>query len=248
MDPEYEQIYHEIEAAHWWFRARRELVASQVKSLALPSEELRILDVGCSGGVLMEMLGNSGYTGVCGIDLSAAAVRQARRRGLDRAAVMDAASLAFDDQSFDLLVASDVLEHIEDEGGALREWRRVLAPGGWLLVYVPAFRSLWSPHDEVNRHFRRYRAGELRARLNEAGFDVARTGYWNALLFAPVWVARRLRSRGSSTPAGGDLTPSPAPVNLALLSLLRFENAAIRTGLRWPVGISVYAIAQRGSD
>jgi SAM-dependent methyltransferase len=162
---------------------------------------------------------------------------------------MDAQRLEFADQTFDVLVASDVLEHLADERVALEEWRRVLAPGGSLLVFVPAFSFLWSEHDVANRHYRRYRLEQLSEVIKDVGFRLERKSYWNALLFPAVALVRgmkrltagrRLSIRNS--PAG-DLFIPPEFANRMLLAFLRLENILLLSKVRWPVGVSAMAIA-----
>ncbi|MEJ7662138.1 MAG: methyltransferase domain-containing protein [Hymenobacter sp.] len=133
----------------------------------------------------MQRLRAQGYADVTGIDVSAPAIELAQARGVPHVAVMDGANLEFADARFDLVIASDVLEHIEEEGRALREWTRVLRPGGQLLVFVPAHAYLWSEHDVVNHHFRRYSRAGLLAAMRGAGLRPQRSSFWNTALFFP---------------------------------------------------------------
>jgi SAM-dependent methyltransferase len=156
----------------------------------------------------MLALREAGYVNVRGIDISEPAVALARCRGVERVEAgverveaMDGAALTFADESFDVVLASDVLEHIEDEGEALQSWRRVLKPWGRLIVFVPAFNPLRSEHDIPNEHFRRYTAQRLVAALWQQGFMTERAAYWNIALLAPVAVARLLRAGAPSTNA-----------------------------------------------
>jgi SAM-dependent methyltransferase len=160
---------------------------------------------------------------------------------------MDATNPQYADQSFDLLIASDVLEHIGDEGPALRNWLRILKSGGHLIVCVPAFTFLWSHHDTVNHHQRRYTRKTLRCALDRAGFAVRRTGYWNFSLFFPVAAVRIVqRALGpSDNPTAGQLHASSPPVNSVLYALLRTENRFLLNFCSFPFGISVFAITSR---
>ncbi|GAA3935255.1 class I SAM-dependent methyltransferase [Hymenobacter algoricola] len=247
MDLAYETKYHELEEQHWWFQSRRDVVFSLIQDLHL-SKEAAILEVGCSGGPLQQRLRNEGYSNLTGIDLSESAIALAQQRQIPNVQLMDGARLDFTDASFDVVVASDVLEHIEDEQQALREWLRVLRPGGQLLVFVPAFNLLWSEHDVVNHHFRRYSGEELRTALTRAGLKVKRLSYWNSTLFLPA-AAVRLLQRFRATPKNlpsGDLQTLPGSMNGALLALLRFENRLLRH-VNLPVGISTFALAQKSA-
>ena len=244
MKPAYEERYLAIEETQWWCKARREMVLQLIRQ-STPSVESRVLEIGCSGGVLLQQLAGSGYANVYGIDISEAAVNAAHARGLENVSVFDASTLPFPDESFDLVVASDVLEHIEKAIGALRDWRRVLAPAGKLIVFVPAFRFLWSSHDEANRHFRRYSGRQLRAELAQAGFKVERLSYWNALLTLPgiaLKMGEKLAGRSSRETDTGGLVQPPAPFNWLLHGVISVENAILRYA-NLPFGTSVFAVA-----
>ena len=250
MDLTYEAKYHQLEEQHWWFASRRDVVYDLITSLQLP-RSAAILEIGCSGGPLMQRLRAAGYSDVTGIDVSVPAIALARARGVAHASVMDGAALEFADARFDVVIASDVLEHIENEGQALREWTRVLKPGGQLLVFVPAHPYLWSEHDVVNHHFRRYSRQGLVAALRGAGLHIQRNSFWNAALYVPTALLR-LGRRVLSGPVArekkpgltGDLVHVAGPVNTLLLQWLKAENWALRH-INLPLGVSVFALAQK---
>ncbi|WP_310396150.1 class I SAM-dependent methyltransferase [Hymenobacter sp.] len=250
MDLTYEAKYHQLEEQHWWFASRRDVVYDLIRSLRLPVSAA-ILEIGCSGGPLMQRLSAAGYSDLTGIDVSVPAIELAQARGVPHVSVMDGAALAFGDARFDVVIASDVLEHIEDEAQALREWARVLKPGGQLLVFVPAHAHLWSEHDVVNHHFRRYSRPGLLAALERAGLRAQRSSFWNAALYLPTAVLR-LGRRALSGPvspikrpgATGDLHHFARPANRFLLSLLKAENRLLRR-FNLPLGVSVFALAQK---
>lgn len=243
MHSQYEALYHQLEEQNWWFQARRDIVFDQIQQLNLP-RNARILEIGCSGGPLQQRLRASGYREVSGIDISETAIALARHRGIPNVAVMDGARLDFAAESFDVVVASDVLEHIEQEQQALSEWKRVLAPGGRLLVYVPAHPSLWSRHDVVNHHFRRYTAASLRRVLNAAGLHVQRLSYWNFSLFFPTWLVRRWQRPSQEASSTGDLRRLPTGLNQALFRLVQAENRWLRR-FNLPTGVSVFALVRK---
>lgn len=250
MDLTYEAKYHQLEEQHWWFASRRDAVYDLIKSLQLPAEAA-ILEIGCSGGPLMQRLRTAGYSDLTGIDVSVPAIELAQARGVPHVSVMDGAALEFADGRFDLVIASDVLEHIEDESRALREWTRVLRPGGQLLVFVPAHAYLWSAHDVVNHHFRRYSRRGLVAALEGAGLRARRSSFWNAAMFFPT-AALRLGRRLVSGPASpeikegatGDLHHFAGPTNSLLLGWVKVENRLLRH-FNLPLGVSVFALAQK---
>jgi SAM-dependent methyltransferase len=244
MDPAFEERYLRVEETQWWCRARRDFVRRLVHESA-PDRCARILEIGCSGGVLLQQLSDDGYHNVQGVDISVSAVSAARARNVQNVAVMDASSLTFDNNSFDFVIASDVLEHLKSSIEALTNWRRVLAPAGKLIVFVPAFQFLWSSHDEANRHFRRYSARQLRDELNRAGFAVQRLSYWNALLTVPgfmLQMAERAFGRSTRGSDTGGLVQPPAAVNELLYRTIALENLALRH-IDLPFGTSVFAVA-----
>ena len=189
LDRTFQKIYHNLEETHFWFVARRNLLVSMVER-DLMGRDAKILDIGCSAGSLIVDLQQCGYSDVLGIDVSSTAIEAARERGLNCVTRMDASKLDLPDNSYDCLIGSDVLEHIEDDGAALYEWKRVLVPGGLLYLFVPAFEILWSAHDISNHHHRRYTRRGLIALLNGHGFEVERSAYWNASLLLPVAASR----------------------------------------------------------
>jgi SAM-dependent methyltransferase len=248
MNPDYEAKYHALENEHWWFRARREAVLALVLQLC-PERSTRVLEIGCSSGVMIRRLQAAGYGSVLGIDISPEAIAECHRQGTKEARVMDARRLDFPNDSFDLITASDVLEHLADDAGALRDWSRVLRPGGVLVVFVPAFPGLWSAHDVANYHFRRYRLPELKSKAAAAGFVSERESYWNACLFLPIAVVRAFKrifpKRDERGVSDSDLFPPMAPLNWSLFKILSGENAAFRHGLNFPFGVSAMIVARK---
>lgn len=248
MQKDFESRYHEVERHHWWFAGRRDGVVALLR-LTGATASSRILDIGCAGGSLLRTLGDAGFPRVTGIDSSPAAIARCREQGLGGALLMDAARPDFAPGSFDVVVASDVLEHLDDPVGAARAWWRILAPGGWLIAFVPAFPFLWSAHDEANEHRRRYTRAGLLADLASAGFTAERSSYWNCLLFAPAALARLAGRLGPRADAGGlPPAPPPGPVNRALAGVLRAENRLLSLGARWPFGLSVLALARKPAE
>lgn len=250
MDLVYEAKYHQLEEQHWWFASRRDVVYDLIQGLNL-APEAAVLEIGCSGGPLMQRLRATGYTDVTGIDISEAAIELAQARGVPHVSVMDGTALTFGSARFDVVIASDVLEHIEDEARALREWVRVLKPGGQLLVFVPAHAYLWSEHDVVNHHFRRYSRRELVAALEGAGLLVRRSSFWNAALYFPTAalrlghrLLRRRRPQQHKPGATGDLHLFTGRINSLLLAWVKGENRLLRR-LNLPLGVSVFALAQK---
>jgi SAM-dependent methyltransferase len=152
--------------------------------------------------------------------------------------------LTFAADSFDLAVSLDVIEHLGDDLAALRELRRVVAPGGALLVTVPAYQWLWSGHDEINHHHRRYTRRTLQRAAEQAGWKQARTTYFNSLLLPAAIVLRVLDrvNRAKTTESSLDLWVPPEPLNWLLERPLALEAALIARGGRIPAGLSLLAV------
>jgi SAM-dependent methyltransferase len=240
MDRDYELQTHQAEDRHWWYRGRRTVLERVLARLALPSPA-RILDAGCGSGRNMVELARHGT--VTGVELSQTSVDIARGRGAGEVIAGSVLEMPFADASFDLAVTLDVIEHLEDDLGALRELRRTVAPGGALLVTVPAYGWLWSGHDEINHHHRRYTRRSLRAVAQRAGWQEVRTTYFNSLLL-PVAILLRVLDRVNTktTESSLDLWVPPEPVNRLLEQPLRLEAAMIGHGGRIPAGLSLLSV------
>jgi SAM-dependent methyltransferase len=244
MDQAYETKYHVQEDKHWWFKARRDIV---LKLLQKSDPNSKILEIGCSGGPLIQALNERGYQDVHGIDISRDAIDLCRLRNIHKVFVMDGSLPAFKDGHFDIVIASDVLEHIEDEEKALSEWNRILKPTGRLIVFVPAFELLWSKHDEANHHFRRYSKSELTRVLKKADFEITRSSYWNFLLFSPTSLVRliqRICSNRWQNRRGDQLLEVNSILNEFLFNLIKAENVILRL-VNFPVGVSIFATAAK---
>jgi SAM-dependent methyltransferase len=240
MDRDYELQTHQAEDRHWWYRGRRKVLERVVEDLRLPARA-RILDAGCGSGRNMVELARHGT--VTGIELAEASVALARERGMGEVIAGSVLEMPFEADSFDLAASLDVIEHLEDDLAALRELRRVVAPGGSLLVTVPAYQWLWSGHDEINHHFRRYTRRSLQRAGEEAGWQQVRTTYFNSLLL-PAAILLRVLDRFSrkTTESSLDLWVPPAPMNWLLERPLQLEAALIGRGGRIPAGLSLLAV------
>jgi len=253
MDPSAFRQFAELEDRHWWFIGRRrlypELLAGVLeRDLGRTPAGLDVVDVGCGVGGFLEPLRRFGR--VLGLEPDEGAIAWCRQRGFQQTAVASSDALPLPDASQDLLCLWDVLEHTQDDRATLAEARRCLRPGGHLALSVPAYPWLYSNNDRVARHYRRYTRGVLRRRLDEAGFELRRATYVNALL-APVIVPAvlliKLKERLAARPddATTNLTwPLPGPVHAALAGIFAAERVALRR-LDAPAGHSLLAVARR---
>ncbi len=230
----------ELDEHHWWYRGRRHVIRAALDQLPLPPAA-QVLDAGCGSGRTLEELVD--YGSVFGIELDEEAAAAARARGRGEVQTGRLETLPWDDGAFDLITCLDVIEHTPDDVVTLRELRRVSRPGGWLLVTVPAYRALWSLHDEANHHYRRYGRRSLRAAAQLAGWDVARLTSFNSLLLAPAAAVRlaqrRRRPNRDYTPA---IKLGPTWLNDALEWPLHVEAAWLGKGRTLPAGLSLMAV------
>lgn len=244
MDERLLQSMLDMDEQHWWYRGRRRIIRAELDRLRLPADA-HILDAGCgSGRTLVELVD---YGTVSGIELSPAAAEVARSRGLGDVRIGRVEELPFASESFDLVTCLDVIEHTPDDRITLRELRRVTRVGGWLLLTVPAYQSLWSTHDEVNHHYRRYNRGTLRAAAVDAGWRVERMTSFNSLLLAPAAAVRISQRRRRRTGAEhvSELELGPAWMNGLLERPLRAEARWLSRGRTLPAGLSLMAVLQK---
>lgn len=237
---------HAAEERQWWYAGMRAitdaLLAGQVPSRDREGRLPRLLDAGCGTGHNLRHLRDRAR--VLGVDLSTEALRFCRQRQVPaaRASLLD---LPLRNGSVEVVTSFDVLYHawVTDDVQALRELVRVLAPGGLLLVRVPALQMLWGAHDEAVHSRHRYTAGELRTLFATAGLEVVRTTYCNSLLF-PMLAVRRTLDRVLSR-HGSDVEFLPAPLEWLFLRLLRIEAFLVGLGVRLPIGASVCALGRK---
>jgi SAM-dependent methyltransferase len=242
MDPSLHDRFYAVEKWHWWSVGMRGIF-DMLLSRALPAAGARVLlDVGCGTGIVMEEFARHGA--MVGLDLAWPALLHTRSRNPAFALMQgDIVSLPVRSGSVDVVLAFDVIEHLDDDAAALREFRRVLKPGGVLLLNVPAFMSLWSGKDIANHHRRRYRRTALRGLVERAGFTVERITCSNAVLFPAIWATRQAQ-RLAHRPWSPQAEYHPAGwLNAALTALLHAE----RRTLAWidlPLGTSVTCLAR----
>jgi SAM-dependent methyltransferase len=186
-------IMNRVEDSHWWFVGRRAILEEFLRQIignpASQIENPRILDVGCGTGANLEMLAQFGESE--GVDVSDDALEFCRRKGL-KAHKGLAEKLPFPDESFDVVTALDVVEHLDDDVAGLKEMHRVLKPGGRTLIFVPAFMWLWGVQDDISNHRIRYTKRQIVERLEKAGFAIERATYANWTFFAPILAGRTL--------------------------------------------------------
>jgi len=249
VERSYYREYFFFEQDNWWFVSRRRILLAVLRRFLPRRSDLDILDAGCGTGINLDYLAEFGR--VTGADDAEEAIAFCRKRGNDRVSRADLTRLdGWPDDRYDLVTALDVVEHIDDDRAAVRELVRVTRPGGHLLVTVPAFPGLWSDHDEVNHHKRRYRGREIRDLLASNGCDVVRFTYMNAFLFPVAWLVRtwqqaRRRVLGpTSHPPRTDFVDYHPVVNGLLTAIFTAEIPLV-TGIGLPFGLSAVCLARK---
>lgn len=237
---EYRRMF-ELERTHWWFWAKHRLITSLVRRFR-PNLDGRVLDIGCGGGAVAELLHGLGLKRVVGLDFSPDAARFCRDRGVS-AIIGEAHLLPCRAGLFDMVTAFDVLEHLKEDSVALSEIYRVLRPRGMFLMSGPACRFLWSYHDEVLHHFRRYGKGDLTQKLTCAGFLVEMVAHAYMATFPFLLGVRIFRSRRRVSES--DLQPVHPILNAMLKGLMMLE-IQLMSRVRLPIGTSLFVVARKG--
>ena len=240
-------IMNRVEDSHWWFVGRRLILEEFLRQIVNnPESEFqnpKFLDVGCGTGANLEMLEKFGAAE--GVDVSDEALEFCRAKGL-RVHKGLAERLPFADESFDVVTALDVVEHLDDDVAGLQEMRRVLKPGGRTLIFVPAFMWLWGVQDDISNHRIRYTKRQIVERLEKAGFEIERATYANWTFFAPILAGRTLMKLTGIKPE------SENNVNVSALNgifgrILGAERFWLRK-FNFPIGVSIVIVAKKGSS
>lgn len=242
----YENVYHinyELETSYWWFVARNKIVLSLLKRFAPLNEGETVLDVGCGTGGFASRLA-SRYNVLC-LDTSPLAIEYCRRRGLHNVFLMPLQDFPSDNYSVRAVFFLDVIEHIDDDYSVLARAREILSSQGYLIITVPAYRWLWSRHDEIHMHKRRYTKQQLKELLSALNFDIRFISYFNSFLFLPAAIKRffeKNRNEGGIHP----VDPVSKTMNRVLERIFLFEKHILPI-FRFPFGLSIIAIAQKSS-
>lgn len=254
MEAEEYALMDAVEDRMWWYRALHALVLRALARSPAPPG-LPLLDLGCGTGGLLRRISRAMAEGalparpLAGFDITTEAIFRARAKVPDAELLLASANdLPFADASLGAVVSIDVLCHrAVDEARALAELRRALAPGGVLVLNMPAHQWLFSAHDRRVHTRERYSRTLLRTRLEAAGFRVVELLYWNSLLFPLMVVQRKVLSRageGEATPQDrSDVAPFPPPIEAMFRAITAAERGLTALGLRFPVGGSILAVA-----
>ena len=228
------------DSTHWWYRARRDILADYLTRYGELPQGARILEIGCGTGHNLPMLAQFGTVEAIEIDPAARTIA-AERLGRPIGAAPLPGLPGVERGAYDLVAVLDVVEHIEDDVAALAAMKTLLKPGGKILIAVPAHQWMWSAHDVVNHHHRRYSKKTLRSAIERAGLTPDRLGYFNSLLF-PLAATARLVGRMTGRDDSDDSPPPPA-VNSLFETIFRLERHMVG---RMPMapGVSIVTLAR----
>jgi SAM-dependent methyltransferase len=243
LDERYFDVMADQARDHWWYRARRALMADLLAGELAPGAT--VVDVGCGTGDNLGALDGVAGRTVAGVELSEYAVRHAPRSagGRGRAGVARAEHLPFPTACADLVTSMDVIEHLDDDA-ALAEYRRVVRSGGLVLLTVPAYQWLWSDHDTWAAHRRRYSRRTLVAAVERAGLLTRRVTYFNSFLVPPAAVLRRTPARRLVKGEQDEVGASSAAVDRVMTGLAGLERRWARRRAV-PFGLSIVCLAGR---
>jgi SAM-dependent methyltransferase len=235
-------IMNRVEDSHWWFVGRRLILESFLKEIVqrLEIQNPKILDVGCGTGANLEMLAQFGESE--GVDVSDDALEFCKAKGL-KAHKGLAEKLPFEDASFDLVTALDVVEHLDNDVEGLREMNRVLKKDGRALMFVPAFMFLWGVQDDVSHHRIRYTKKQIIGRVKDAGFEIERATYANITFFAPILVGRAVMKLTGIKPESENNITIGA-LNGFLGKLFGAERLWLKN-FNFPFGVSIVIVARK---
>ncbi|MGI8788470.1 MAG: class I SAM-dependent methyltransferase [Pyrinomonadaceae bacterium] len=237
-------IMNRVENEHWWYVGRRAILESFlqdiVRKIRNPQSAIRILDVGCGTGGNLEMLQKFGAAE--GVDVSDDALEFCQSKGLNVHKGL-AEKLPFADETFDVVTALDVVEHLDNDVAGLREMNRVLKTGGETLIFVPAFMWLWGVQDDVSNHRIRYTKKQIVERLDEAGFEIERATYANITFFAPIFGGRFLMKITGIKPESEN-NVNVSALNGVFGKLFGAERFWLKN-FNFPFGVSIVIVARK---
>ena len=235
--------YYSLEDDYWWFLGMRDIFYRSISRIYKGREDMRILDAGCGTGGMIKDLQRFGEC--TGIDIEPKALEFCRSRGAARLVCAKGSELPFKDGTFDLITLFSVVEHIDDDAGFLKEVHRVCKDNGRIVLSTSAFKFLWSAHDVVSRHKRRYTKRELKTLIGKY-FTIEKITYTNCLLFPFIWAGILMNNlfKGRSDDSSDGFYAVPGVINKALLFILRLE-AVLLQKFDLPFGVSLLCIARR---
>jgi len=236
------RIFFEIQKKHWWFVTKKEIVLDTINIYLRKNGDIKVLDIGCGSGLMLNSLENIGQP--FGMDMSDEAINFSKeifKGRVEKGVLPD--QIPYEEDFFDLITVLDVIEHVDRDIDSLKAIRSRLVSGGKAVITVPAYMFLWSSFDELNEHKRRYTLSELNSKLVQAGFTVEKISYFNTLLFPAVFVVRMLNNLLKRDGASDVEMPS-RPMNYILEKIFGIEKYLLRF-VSLPFGVSILAVVRK---
>lgn len=252
MDSKYYVEYYDLERSHWWFKARLNILRETVQKVLNSSDKssFSILNVGAATGATSEMLQRFGE--VTSLEYDKECCEFLLEKTGIKAINASLTELPFKDESFDIICAFDVIEHIENDTLAVYEIQRVLKKDGLFFLTVPAYQFLWSNHDVVNHHFRRYTLSSFRELVNGSGLKITYKTYFNFWLFPPIAFIRLLLNlisgdKKAKTTSGSDneILQSSGLLNRLLFNIFHSEKHFLNKHISLPFGVSILVSGEK---
>lgn len=232
------------EKNHWWFQTRKKIIFSAFSKISkLNRGNLKVLDVGCGVGGAIDYLKK--YGKVFGVDSSKIAINFCQNKGYYQLIQADVTQLLLPRDSFDLVVALDIIEHVREDKKLISELFQICQKGGWLVISTVAFQSLWSDFDIFSKHLRRYNKKQFFELLKSSGFKIKKITYYNTILFLPIVLSRfinkilRIKLKSEN-----ELKRPPLLINFVLKRIFSIEKFWLKK-FNFPFGISLFVIAQK---
>lgn len=251
MEKNYYKEYYHLERSHWWFLARADILMTHISQIFQDRKDLKILNIGAATGRSSELLTQFGDVMSVEYDKNCYDfVKNTLDIPIVNGSILD---LPFEDEQFDLVCAFDVIEHVIDDHLAVSEMRRVCKKNGVMCVTVPAFMFLWSEHDMVNHHYRRYTSAILRGVFGKTDTNIFHS-YFNFWLFFPIAVFRLIakvlpaKKKSNQEETGSDFGAfNNHFLNTLFYRIFRSENFLLKRFINLPVGISILSSWRKNS-
>lgn len=243
MQKDYSAAYDSLEKNHWWWQIRRHFVFSEIRKLKFKPKQKKkdLLDIGCGPGV------NIGYLkskfNCIGIEPDKNLRAHAKKNtGINIKHGLLPNKLPKLEKKFDLVLLLDVLEHVKEDYDSLKTIQKQMKKGGYLVINVPAMKWLWSIHDEVNLHKRRYEFNELKTLLEKSGFEIIKIRYWGSLFAPMVWFERNVLQKNNSEDYS---VPIPGKLVNAAFKIYAAIEYVLTNNFKLPFGLSLLAIVRK---
>ena len=242
MNKEFYRKFFEVQKKHWWFVSKKKIVLDFIDRYVPTNDNHKILDIGCGSGLMLNALEQIG--GTYGMDMSDDAINFSKEifSGTVKKGMLPD-NIPYDEEYFSLVVALDVIEHVDDDRASLTAIRSHIAEGGQAVISVPACMFLWSEHDVLNEHKRRYTLEELKGKLIDAGFTIEKISYFNTFLFPLISLVRMMNNLLKRKGASEIDLPHPA-INYIVEKIFSLEKYFLRI-MNFPIGVSVLAVVRK---